>query len=129
MPDQPNPYQAPNSSCVPGDVDVGEIPQRDLKKIQGIVNEAGQFWLAIILCLFCSGLGMIAIGPWYGIRLFQWYSMSKQHPQLLAPGHPPGSLPKRFQSAQWKLWVGLSAGLLTAMSIACMNLMAFGWPL
>ena len=117
MTNEPNPYAAPLAETVHAQVKIGKIPERDLAKIGAIIKDAGQFWLAIILCILCSLLGAAIIPIWYGIRLVQWSNMSKKYPGLLTPNSPPKSLPSQFQSAQWKLWVGLGVGFVLAILI------------
>jgi hypothetical protein len=103
----PNPYAAPQvDATLPAEANP------DLKRIEAVIKDAGQFWLAIVMCIFCSGLGAIIIGPWYLVRLLQWNSIATAQPMLLDPNVPRGSLAQRFQSARWKLIVGISFGVL-----------------
>ena len=104
---QPNPYAPPQAAIAAASP---AIP--DQSKIEAVIKDAGQFWLAILLCIFCSGLGAIIIGPWYFVRLLQWNSLAKAQPMLLDPQVPHGSMAQRFQSAKWKLIVGISFGAL-----------------
>ena len=94
----------------------------DQKKIEAVIKDANQFWLAILMCIFCSALGAVIIGPWYLVRLLQWNSIARAQPMLLDPNVPRGSLQQRFQSAKWKLIVGISFGafifLLTVLYVA-----------
>ena len=108
----PNPYQAPNA--VPA-LPVGTgadvvLPEKDLKKANAIIKDAGQFWLACILCVFCALIGAIIVPVWYSIRLLQWHGLRKRFPALMNVNAAPGSLSKKFQSSQWKLIVGLVMG-------------------
>lgn len=120
-----NPYTAPQTT--PGAS--GHNPQdsilpEDLKKVEAVAKDAGQFWLAILMCIFCSALGSVLISPWYGIRLSQWYSLKGRYPQLLDPNAPPGSIQKQFQSAQWKLIVGICFGVFILFCVFCFVLLA-----
>ena len=109
---EPNPYAAPASSDV-ANFDPGAIIQdpRDLKKAQAVVKDAGQFWIAIILCLLCSVVGALLIPIWYTVRLSQWKSLSKTYPALVAPVVPENSFQAQFKSSHWKLVVGIVVGL------------------
>lgn len=105
-----NPYSAP-SAIPPSNQQHAALPiaEPDLKTIQIIIKDAGQFWLAIILCLLCSGIGSLIIGPWYISRLMQWSRLKNKYPGLMDPA-PPKTLPTNFQNAQWKLIVGITFG-------------------
>jgi hypothetical protein len=105
-----NPYAAPRSN-VSGDQALG-IDQASLQKIEAIIKDAGQFWMAILICLICTGIGMLIIGPWYLVRLVQWSGLAKQYPVLLDRSMPRGSLPQRFQAAKSKLIIGIVFGVL-----------------
>ncbi len=111
MPD-PNPYASPTSAFAPDAGFTIPLDPADQRKIDAIIKDAGQFWLAIILCILCSAIGALIIPIWYLVRLLQWNSFSKKYPALLTPGAQPGSLPAKFQAAQWKLIVGLVVGAL-----------------
>ncbi|MEO1526663.1 MAG: hypothetical protein AAFX06_14600 [Planctomycetota bacterium] len=113
--DPNNPY-APvgGAGVVPVD---GKFPPDVEKKIEAVIKDARQFWLAILLCFLCSGIGFLIIGPWYLVRLVQWNSLNSQFPGLQDPNALPGSIERRFQSSFWKLIVGLVAGVLLFMSV------------
>jgi len=124
--DQPNPYAPPETDPMAQAVPMqGPVDQAVVKKIEAIVKDADQFWMAILLCFLCTGLGMIIIGPWYFVRLLQWNSMARAQPLLLDPNVPYGSLAKRFQSARTKLIIGMSFGavimLLAILVFATMS--------
>ncbi len=104
--DQPNPYASP----APAPASPAQFDPVSQKKIDAIIKDAGQFWLAIIMCVFCTGLGSIIIGPWYLVRLLQWNSIATSQPLLLDPNAPRGSIAQKFQSAKTKLIVGMSFG-------------------
>ncbi|MGB7326281.1 MAG: hypothetical protein WBD31_15515 [Rubripirellula sp.] len=123
--DQANPY-APSSGPAMALPAEGNLSAPELKKVEAIIKDAGQFWLAIILCFLCSGLGMVIIGPWYLTRLLQWNKMSKQHPFLMNPQAPPHSLSQRFQSSKWKLFTGLGFGLLLFLLLGLLLLVSIG---
>jgi hypothetical protein len=60
--DSSNPY-APTAFAI-------ETPAVDaalLAKVNAINKDAGQFWLAMLLCLLCSALGSLIIGMVFGI--------------------------------------------------------------
>ena len=113
--DQPNPYAAPETDSTAASK--GNFDPASLKKIEAIISDAGQFWLAIIMCLVCTGLGALIIGPWYLVRLIQWNSMAKAQPMLLAPNVLRGSLEQRFQSAKIKLIIGISFGAVILLLV------------
>lgn len=105
---EPNPYAAPTSEpafAAPEGIDPASV-----RKIEAIIKDAGQFWLAILLCMVCTGFGAIIIGPWYFVRFLQWNSLARDQPALLTPGAPRGSLVQRFQSAKTKLVAGMGFG-------------------
>ncbi len=111
-----NPYAAPAPDNAIPQVDFG-LEAVDKKKIDAVVKDAGQFWLAIILCLCCSGIGALIIPVWYLIRLLQWNKFANKYPVLLNPDAPAGSLPAQFRSARWKLILGLAFGGFIFLSL------------
>ena len=106
-----NPYATPQIPAAK-EVKPSQFPPNDQQKIEAIIKDAGQFWLAIILCLFCVGIGSLIVPIWYGVRLGQWNKLSKKYLELGDPHAAAGSLPAKFQSAQWKLIVGIVLGCL-----------------
>ena len=121
--DQPNPYASPvTDSQVASQV---SIDPAALKKIEAIIKDAGQFWLAILICILCSALGSIIIGPWYLVRFLQWNSMAQAQPMLLDPNAPRGSLAQRFQSAKIKLIIGMSFGALIFLLVTLLFAVSF----
>lgn len=86
------------------------IDPADRKKLDTVIKDAGQFWIAIVLCLLCSAIGAIIIPFWYMARLIQWNGLAKKYPDLLVEGAPTGSIQAKFRSAQWKLIVGMVVG-------------------
>jgi hypothetical protein len=123
----------PENPYAPVDIQTGDNFQsssgvtnsKDRKKINAIIKDAGQFWLALVLCIFCGLIGMLLLGPWYLVRLLQWNAMSNAYPQLLDPNTPQGSLPRRFQAAKWKLIVGLVGGLMLAIAMMGLTVLSF----
>ena len=105
---RPNPYAVPQTDFT-YDAQVN-VDRATLAKIEAIAKDAGQFWLAILMCLLCVGVGSLIIGPWYLVRLIQWSSVAQRQPQLLDPHAPHGSLARRFQSAKVKLAIGICFG-------------------
>lgn len=103
-----NPFAAPQTGMSSASGWSGD-PQSS-PKIEAVIKEANQFWIALLLCLFCSGIGSLIIGVWYIVRLFQWNGLARANPALLERGAPPGSLPFRFQTARTKLIIGVCAG-------------------
>jgi hypothetical protein len=122
--DRQNPYAAThlpvsNEPVYPGlDLDAAT-----LKKIEAIIKDAGQFWLAIALCFFCAGCGMLIIGPWYIVRLVQWNSLAAQYPGLLEAGASVGSLPYRFRKARTRLYIAIILGGLLFIALAGFGLL------
>jgi hypothetical protein len=123
FPDQPNPYAAPKTDFTA--VPPGTVDPALLKKIEVIIKDAGQFWLAIIICILCSALGSVIIGPWYFVRLMQWNSIAKSQPMLLDPNAPRGSVARRFQSAKIKLIIGISFGVLIFLLVIVLFMVSF----
>jgi hypothetical protein len=106
-----NPYAAPTAASVLPDPYSGlQIPQADRKKLNAVIKDANQFWLAILLCFLCSALGLVLIGPWYLVRLMQWRSLGRTYPILLQADPIVGSVPQKFQSARLRLTLGLIFG-------------------
>lgn len=106
-----NPYAPTNLTKYtnPPETELG-IPEPDLKKAKAVVKDADQFGLAILLCFFCTALGLILIGPWYLIRILQWHSLSSKYPILMDASAPPKTLPYRFQRARTKLIIAIAFG-------------------
>ena len=106
--DQQNPYAAPQAGIA------AALPQSadrvTVTRVEAIIKDAGQFWLAILMCIFCTGLGAIIIGPWYFVRLLQWHAIARAQPMLVDPHVPHGSLAQRFQAARTRLIIGMSFG-------------------
>ena len=121
--DQPNPYAAPATDSTAASH--GNVDPASLKKIEAIIKDAGQFWLAIIICIVCSGVGSIIIGPWYLVRLIQWNSMAQAQPRLLERNVPRGSLAQRFQSAKIKLIIGMSFGAVILLLVILSVILLF----
>ncbi len=120
---QPNPYAAPLT-------EVADQPELNidpvvLKKVQAIIKDANQFWLAMLLCLFC-GVAPIIIGPWYLVRLVQWSSVARTQPMLLAAHAPPGSLARQFRSAKTKLMIGVCFGAVMFLLVLLYFTTLFG---
>ena len=111
--DQPNPYAATEPLLEDAtSVNRGDFDAPTLKKIDAIIKDAGQFWIAIALCFLCTALGLVVIGPWYLVRLLQWNSLARTYPKLLESNVPRNSLAKSFQSAKTKLIIGICFGVL-----------------
>jgi len=117
--DEPNPYASPIATPAARAVD----PVL-LAKVEAIIKDAGQFWLAILICIFCTGLGAIIIGPWYLIRLMQWNSLARSQPMLVDPNVHHGSIAHKFQSAKIKLIIGISFGTVIFLFVALVVLLA-----
>lgn len=116
-----NPYASPISAApepahdpVPIDLD-----PKDRKKIKALINDAGSFWLAIILSTICYGCGAFILPIWYSMRLIQWCALANKYPALLAENVPRRSLQAKFKSARWKFILGIVVGglLLVLISI------------
>jgi len=110
-----NPYAPPTTAGAPiGGQSNHPFPfvtdPADRLKLEAVIKDAGQFWVAIALCIFCSAIGAIIIPFWYLARLLQWNRLAKQYPDLMLSGAPPGSIQAKFQSSQWKLIVGMVVG-------------------
>ena len=87
-----NPYAAPSSAEPSHDPLPVDLNPKDLAKVEAVVKDAGQFWLAIILCVVCSGIGALIVPIWYLVRLLQWRYLANKHPALLSTGATPGSI-------------------------------------
>ena len=114
-----NPYASPQTdvTAAPGGISP-HVDPATLRKIEAVIKDAGQFWLAILLCILCSALGSLIIGPWYLVRLMQWQKLANEHPMLVDPGVPRGSIAQRFQSAKTKLIIGIAFGALMLALVA-----------
>ena len=108
-PPNPNPYASPS---FPSEPPAGPfLPPHVIAKAEAIIKDAGQFWLAILMCIVCTALGSIIIGPWYFARLMQWNSLAREYPTLMQRAYP-GTLPHRFQGAKIKLIIGMCFGIV-----------------
>ena len=112
-----NPYATPiETEADPKAVPI-KLEPKDRKKVETVIKDAGQFWLAIILCILCSGIGAFIVPIWYLVRLVQWNSIARKYPELLFQPVPPNSIQARFQSSQWKLIVGLVFGCVVLVFV------------
>lgn len=110
--DPSNPYApTPTPSHIGTEYAVPMDPAT-VKKFNAIIKDANQFWIAILLCLLCSGIGSVVIGAWYLARLLQWNAMNKAYPLLMVENPLPGSMAAKFQAAKVKLIVGLVFGVV-----------------
>jgi hypothetical protein len=114
--DQPNPYASPMAIST-GLSDVAIDPVL-LAKAETIIKDAGQFWIAILMCVLCTGLGSIIIGPWYLVRLMQWNALARSQPMLVDASAPVGSIAYRFRSAKTKLIIGICFGATILLFVA-----------
>lgn len=118
----PNPYASPVG--VGPVVDSHGLPPDAVSKAEAIIKDAGQFWLAIIICICCSAIGALIIGPWYLVRLLQWNTLSSTYPYLQQSG-PPNSLAARFQGAKIKLIIGMASGVVILGFYALLFIVSF----
>jgi len=95
------------------------LPPHVVAKARAIIDDAGQFWLVILICLVCPSIASIFTAPWYFVRLWQWSSLARNYPWLMQPDDR-GSLPDRFQRAKWKLLAGMCVGLITLAVIGAL---------
>ena len=109
--DPTNPYASTSMPTESNSIPAGVDPAL-LAKINAIVKDAGQFWLAMILCLCCSALGSVIIGIWYAVRLMQWNAIANSQSWLMVPNAPSGSLQAKFQGARTKLIIGMVFGFV-----------------
>ena len=109
--DPSNPYASTSMPTEANNIPAGLDPAM-LAKINAIVKDAGQFWLAMILCLCCSALGSVIIGIWYAVRLMQWNAIANSQSWLMVPNAPRGSLQAKFQGARTKLIIGMVFGFV-----------------
>ncbi len=117
-----NPY-APTSSTFGTELPV-PMDNATRAKLDAIIKDANQFWIAILLCIFCSGIGSLIIGIWYCVRLVQWNAMARTHPLLMAANSPPTSIAGTFQRAKVKLILGLVFGaVMLALLFAYIGLL------
>ncbi len=112
---EPNPYSTPavqpDIVAAPSDID-----PVDQKKMDAVIKDANQFWLAILLCFLCSAIGAILIPFWYFVRLRQWTALSRKYPLLMTESQP-GSLAAKFQACQWKLIAGIVVGAVVMLML------------
>jgi hypothetical protein len=111
--DQSNPYAPTVSSAV---ADTSGVDPVLLAKVNAIIKDAGQFWIAMVLCLLCSALGSLVIGIWYAVRLMQWNAIAKSQPLLMDPNAAPGSVAAKFQGAKTKLIIGMVFGIVILLA-------------
>ena len=111
--DQSNPYAPTISSAVANTSGVDPVL---LAKVNAIIKDAGQFWIAMVLCLLCSALGSLVIGIWYAVRLTQWNAIAKSQPLLMDPNAAPGSVAAKFQGAKIKLIIGMVFGIVILLA-------------
>ena len=110
-PQQPNPFAAPASaSTFRPDLGLASMDPSDRKKLDAVVKDANQFWIAILFCFLCSALGLVIIGPWYLVRLLQWNRLGNTYPELRQSTPTAGTIVQQYQSARWKLMTGLIFG-------------------
>jgi hypothetical protein len=105
-----NPYAPPPATGTVSDQLPFVIDPADKKKMEAVMKDAGQFWLAIVLCILCGAIGSLIIPFWYLARLIQWNALAKKYPALTMHGAPEGSIQANFKSSQWKLIVGMVVG-------------------
>ena len=105
-----NPY-APPSVIAPvdplGDESSIKLDDSDQKRVNAIIQDAGQFWMATILCIVCVVIGLPLMAAWYAMRLWQWNRLAEKYPKLLASNAPRKSIQAKFQAARWKMIAGL----------------------
>ncbi len=111
----PNPYASPQTESTP--LWEESYDAADVKKMQAIIKDAGQFWLAIAMCVLCGGTGAIVVGPWYLFRFMQWRSMAKAYPILLDRDALRGSVAQEFRSAKIQLIIGMTVGALILLLV------------
>ncbi len=107
--DKTNPYAPTVSTTV---ADASGVDPVLLTKVNAIIKDAGQFWIAMVLCLLCSAFGSLIIGIWYAVRLMQWNAIAKSQPLLMDPNAAPGSVAAKFQGAKTKLIIGMVFGIV-----------------
>lgn len=106
-----NPYEASSTGPHSATGSTSGLDADTAKRVNTVIKDADQFWIALVLCVLCTGIGSLIICPWYLVRLSQWSSLGKSHPQLLTAA-PKGSLEDRFQRAKSKLVMGIVAGAI-----------------
>ncbi|GAB5402200.1 MAG: hypothetical protein Aurels2KO_04310 [Aureliella sp.] len=112
---QENPYSATSTTEDNWHGAQAEIDPKDRRKIEAIVKDAGQFWLALLMCILCSALGCVLIPIWYSVRLLQWNAMNRKYPALGAIDAAPGTLSAKFRRVPWKLVVGIAVGAVVLL--------------
>ena len=55
---QQNPF-AVSASAIRADQGFASMAPADRKKLDAVIKDANQFWMAIILCFFCSAVGLV----------------------------------------------------------------------
>jgi hypothetical protein len=73
--------------------------------------------VAIIMCIVCSGVGALIIGPWYLVRLMQWNSLARKYPALLERAVARHRIEARFQSAKIKMLIGIGFGVVIFLMV------------
>ena len=115
-----NPYSTPQPGGGAFSPQANAIDPLDRTKIDAIIKDASQFWLAIVICIFCSALGSLIVPIWYFVRLQQWNQLAKKYPSLAHP-RSQATPPNAFRSAKWQLTTGIVAGIV----VLCLYILAF----
>ncbi len=112
--DPSNPYlsRTVDPNAVPATPQQIGIANYEVVKIEAILSDAKQVGVAILICLLCSLIGSLLIGPWYYKRFKEWERYSRRYPVLLDPNAPYGSLSQRFRDARSKLQTGYIFGFI-----------------
>ena len=114
-----NPYASPPviPPSVPSVPEHGiEIDAGDQVRADAIINEAGEVWVMMIMCIPCCLAGVLVL-PFYAIRLVQWNQLANRYPELVASNVPPKSFQAKFKAARWKLTTGLVIGGIILVGI------------
>ena len=113
-----NPYASP-AATLGGNPNPNpySLDPKDLTKVEAVIKDAGQWWLAVAISVLCSAIGFMLIGIWYFARLMQWRTLAPKYPVLLVPTADRTSLPSRFQKAKTNLILGMSIGAVLALCI------------
>jgi hypothetical protein len=111
-----NPYAAPAEAAAEPAGGTSYDPA-SLRKIEAVIKDAGQVWLAVLMGFLCTAFTWVLIGPWFLYRLHCWNRLSRQHPELLAADAVPGGLEAKFQKARGKLITGLVIGAVMLLLI------------
>jgi hypothetical protein len=94
-----------------------DLTDRGAARAKAVASDAGYVWAAVLVPFCCPVVGLplfILMLPWYSYRLYCWYQLNDEFSELRYPNSlsPHGLLAANFQSAKWRLIVGVVFGVI-----------------